>query len=70
MLKSGTAHYNINMNSSLALNSYKLDTRTLQSSLKELDSMKEELQSTVSQYRLNEGHFLQENERLQQEIKR
>ena len=39
--------------SSLSLNSYKVDTSTLQNSIKELNTMKEELESTLSHYRLN-----------------
>ena len=37
----------------LTLNSYKVDTTALHNSIKELNSMKEELETTISQYRSN-----------------
>ena len=47
--------------STLSLNSYKVDTTTLQHSLKELNEKKEELEITLSHYRLNEFNFIEEN---------
>jgi FtsZ-binding cell division protein ZapB len=52
----------------LRLNSYKIDTSTLQRSLKELTDMKEELESTISQYKSHEDQLVLENERLREEI--
>ena len=39
----------------LKLNSYKIDNSTLQANLRELNNMKEELSSTISNYRANEN---------------
>ena len=53
------------MNSdSLKLNSYKIDSKTLQKNLKELNDIKSELETTISQYKANEESFMSENERL------
>lgn len=53
---------------SLKLNSYKIDSSLLQHSLKELNEMKSELETTITHYRVSEENFMEENERLREEI--
>ena len=48
----------------LKLNSYKIDSRTLQSSLKELSHIKSEMETTISQYKATEETIREENNRL------
>lgn len=38
----------------LKLNSYKIDSNTLKSNLRELNEIRSELETTISQYRMNE----------------
>lgn len=41
----------------LRLQSYKIDTSTLQQNIKELNDMKSELETTISHFRMNEDYM-------------